>query len=118
MATHSSVLACRIPGTGEPGGLPFLGLHRDGHDCSDLAAAAAVSETQQMREQRGLKNFVYSLGLYSETVRVSMLAWPFISCVALRKTSQNWTSLSLSFLMFKIGTISIHTCDMQGSTEK
>ena len=32
MATHSSVLACRIPGTGEPGGLPSLGSHRVGHD--------------------------------------------------------------------------------------
>ena len=42
IATHSSVLAWRIPGTGEPGGLPSMGLHRVGHDCSDLAAAAAV----------------------------------------------------------------------------
>ena len=32
MATHSSVLALRIPGTGEPGGLPSMGLHRVGHD--------------------------------------------------------------------------------------
>ena len=32
MATHSSVLAWRIPGTGEPGGLPSMGSHRDGHD--------------------------------------------------------------------------------------
>ena len=40
-ATHSSVLAWRIPGTGEPGGLPSMGLHRAGHDRSDLAAAAA-----------------------------------------------------------------------------
>ena len=32
MATHSSVLAWRIPGMGEPGGLPSLGLHRVGHD--------------------------------------------------------------------------------------
>ena len=32
MATHSSVLALRIPGTGEPGGLPSMGSHRDGHD--------------------------------------------------------------------------------------
>ena len=40
MATHSSVLAWRIPGTGEPGGLPSLGLHRVRHDWSDLAAAA------------------------------------------------------------------------------
>ena len=41
MATHSSVLAWRIPGTGEPGGLPSMGSHRVGHDWSDLAAAAA-----------------------------------------------------------------------------
>ena len=32
MATHSSVLAWRIPGAGEPGGLPSMGLHRVGHD--------------------------------------------------------------------------------------
>ena len=32
MATHSSVLACRIPGMGEPGGLPSMGLHRVGHN--------------------------------------------------------------------------------------
>ena len=38
MATHSSVLAWRIPGTGEPGGLPSMGSHRLGHD---LAAATA-----------------------------------------------------------------------------
>ena len=38
MATHSSVLAWRIPGTGEPGELPSMGLHRVGHDWSDLAA--------------------------------------------------------------------------------
>ena len=42
MATHSSVLAWRIPGTGEPGGLPSVGLHRVGHDWSDLAVAVAV----------------------------------------------------------------------------
>ena len=40
MATHSSVLAWRIPGMGEPGGLPSMGSHRVGHDWSDLAAAA------------------------------------------------------------------------------
>ena len=41
MATRSSVLAWRIPGTGEPGGLPSMGSHRVGHDWSDLAAVAA-----------------------------------------------------------------------------
>ena len=40
MATHSTVLAWRIPGTGEPGGLPSMGSHRVRHDWSDLAAAA------------------------------------------------------------------------------
>ena len=41
MATRSSVLAWRIPGMGEPGGLSSMGSYRVGHDCSDLAAAAA-----------------------------------------------------------------------------
>ena len=40
MATHSSILAWRIPGTVVPGGLPSMGSHRAGHDRSDLAAAA------------------------------------------------------------------------------
>ena len=39
MATHSSVLAWRIPGTAGPGGLPSMGSHRVGHDWSDLTAA-------------------------------------------------------------------------------
>ena len=42
MATHSSVLAWRIPGTGEPGGLTSMGSHRVGHDWSDLALALAL----------------------------------------------------------------------------
>ena len=42
MASHSSALAWRIPGTGEPGGLPSMGSHRVGHDWSDAAAAAAA----------------------------------------------------------------------------
>ena len=41
MATHSSVLAWRIPGTAEPGGLPSMGSHRVRQDRSDLVAAAA-----------------------------------------------------------------------------
>ena len=42
MATHSSVLAWRILGMGEPGGLPSMGSHRVRHDWSNLAAAAAA----------------------------------------------------------------------------
>ena len=43
MATLSSVLTWRIPGTGEPGGLLSLGLHRVRHDSHDWAAAAAMN---------------------------------------------------------------------------
>ena len=42
MATHSSLLAWRIPGTGEPGGLPSMRSHRGGHDWSNLAAIASL----------------------------------------------------------------------------
>ena len=58
MATHSSVLAWRIPGMREPGGLLSMGSHRVGHDCSDLAAAteaAAVPLKPYIQESpRGL----------------------------------------------------------------
>ena len=43
MATHSNILAWRLPGTEKPGGLPSMGSYRVGHDWSDLAAAAAAS---------------------------------------------------------------------------
>ena len=50
MATHSSVLAWRIPGTARPGGLPSMGSHRVGRNWSDLAAAAACT-IQHMLDQ-------------------------------------------------------------------
>jgi len=49
MATHSSVLAWRLPGTREPGGLLSMGSHRVGHDWSDLAAAAATGRKFSVR---------------------------------------------------------------------
>ena len=54
VAAHSSVLAWRIPGTAEPGGLPSVGSHRVGHDRSDLAAAAAAAEVVYFAEPPGL----------------------------------------------------------------
>ena len=48
MVTHSSVLAWRIPGTGEPGVLPSMGSHRVGHNWSNLAAAAAFKYKWQI----------------------------------------------------------------------
>ena len=52
MATHSSVLAWRIPGTGEPGGLQFMGLHRVGHDWSDLAAYIYIYIERERERER------------------------------------------------------------------
>ena len=52
LATHSSILAWRIPGTVEPGRLPSMGLHRVGHDWSDLAAAAtAATEAEDIKKR-------------------------------------------------------------------
>ena len=66
MATHSSVLAWRIPGTAEPGGLPS---HRVGHDYSDLAAAPAVAlsrlpemlSNSEIQEQKNNEMCILSL---------------------------------------------------------
>ena len=58
MATHSSVLAWRIPGTGEPGGFLSIRPHRVGHDWSGLAAAAAAAgtfESQKLYQYLSLK---------------------------------------------------------------
>ena len=52
MATHSSVLAWRIPGTAEPGGLPSMGSHRVGHDWSDLAAVAVADRKHKEKNQQ------------------------------------------------------------------
>ena len=74
MATHSSVLAWRIPVTGEPGGLPSMGLHRVGHYWSNLAAAAAAaaakliynaemldSDVQESDSDTFVDNFLYAV---------------------------------------------------------
>ena len=63
MATHSSVLAWRIPGTGEPGGLPSMGSHRVGHNWSDLAAAAAydiLHISKFFRDKKGYRGNLIS----------------------------------------------------------
>ena len=57
MATHSSVLAWKIPGMGKPGGLPSMGSHRVGHDWSDLAVAAAAAATAAAALVYKVQNF-------------------------------------------------------------
>jgi len=78
MATHSSVLAWRIPGTGEPGGLPSMGSHRVGHDWNDLAAAAYSDIL--------ITNFSYNFEYY-------------IYCIMLL-----YKLLYNSYISFKLGT--------------
>ena len=55
MATHSSVLTWRIPGTGDPGGLPSMGSHRVRHDWNDIAAAASVKEPGGLQSMGSLR---------------------------------------------------------------
>ena len=61
MAIHSSVLAWRIPGMGEPGGLPSMGLHRVGHNWSNLAAAG-VSDSKESAYNVGDLGLIPGLG--------------------------------------------------------
>ena len=51
MATHSSILTWRTPGTAEPDGLPSMGSHRVGHDRSDLAAVTTTVKKQNKTKQ-------------------------------------------------------------------
>ena len=82
MATHSSVLAWRIPGMGVPGGLPPMGSRRVGHDWSDLAAAAAAA---------GVLNKLFKRYQYIHSV-------PFVSNVS------KWWRVSPSIMMSNFGT--------------
>ena len=67
LATHSSVLAWRIPEMGEPGGLPPVGSHRVRHDWSDLAAAAAALKTFHRKSESGTD----SVGKIYQCLRIS-----------------------------------------------
>ena len=74
MAAHSSILAWRIPGRGEPGGLPPMGLHRVRHDWSDLAAAAAIDKLRRGDISKRVKTiFWFSLSLQKHCNIASLL---------------------------------------------
>ena len=72
MATHSSVLAWRIPGMGEPSGLLSMGLHRVRHDWSDLAAAVAATHISELILLKLYNNFCIS-NLYTMPSVVSIM---------------------------------------------
>ena len=71
MATHSSVLAWRIPGTEEPSGLPSMGSHRVGHDWSDLAAAAAA---------RTMRSDLPLIGLWRQLLHATLQQRSAVPC--------------------------------------
>ena len=85
MATHSSVLAWRIPGTGEPVGLPSMGSHRVGHDWSDLAAVAAAGllflRNSLAAVPRAPSLFFFKLFMYIWLHWVLVVANGFIGCL-------------------------------------
>ena len=72
MATHSSVLAWRIPGTGEPDGLPSMGSHRVRHDWSDLAAAAAAAWCHEKKFFFSLRKCAFACWLHH-----FLTTWPW-----------------------------------------
>ena len=82
MATHPSVLAWRIPGTGEPGGLPSMGSHRVGHDWSNLAAAAANLWWEQNSEHR---LFAVSKADTLENMQLLTRMFPLTFCMIRQK---------------------------------
>ena len=71
MATHSSVLAWRIPGTGEPGGLLSVGSHRVGHGWSDFLAAAVAAAV--LEKNIMILFSINSFGLHYRYVFISAL---------------------------------------------
>ena len=84
MATHSSVVARRIPGTAEPGGLPSMGSHRVGHDWNDLAAAAAAAADS------------VDMSKLWETVKHRRAWHAAVHGVAMNRTQiSNWTTITL-----------------------
>ena len=95
MATHSSVLVWRIPGIGEPGGLPSMGLHRVGHDWSDLAAAAAAAVNRLSNCNAFIQ---YSLKLYS-AIKKKLNAYICKTIAGSQKYAFKWKMLKLAVVV-------------------
>ena len=102
MATHSSVLAWRIPGTVEPDGLPSMGSHRVGHDWSDLEVAAAAV-LLCLKFCFALYWYCYSkfLWLSIDWYHFSRNFWPsewlcFRFCLGFLQTASSWVTKNQS----------------------
>jgi len=104
---NSSVLAWRIPGTGEPGGLPSMGSHRVGHDWSNLAAAAAAALPNP------LPCFTFSIAFATFQYTVGFNYSFCLSSIfhELKNSKVSWAGTLEPFLWpcFKLVVINIHT---------
>ena len=121
MATHSSVLAWRIPGTGEPGGLPSMGSCRVAYDWSDLAAAATAQQQyiraslvaqmvknppamQETQDQSWGQEDPLEKGMATHS---SILAWRFpwteepgrLQSMGLRRVRHDWVANTLQHIL-------------------
>ena len=85
MATHSSVLAWRIPGMGEPGGRTSMGSHRVGHNRSNLAAAAVY-----------VCVYIYMKQIYEKIWKINVIDWKVTS-----RLEERGTPLGLLFSSLK-----------------
>ena len=98
MATHSSVLAWRIPGTGEPGGLPSMGLHRVRHNWSDLAAVLNYVKDIDTETHIFLQSF-NGFFILSNEMTLFALWVPFDVALSFSKSFLGWFGI-LSFYHF------------------
>ena len=87
MATHSSVLALRIPGMGEPGGLPSMGSHRVGHDWGDLAADIFLELFCFSYDPMDVGNLISGSSAFS---KFSLNIWKFLIHVLLKPSLENF----------------------------
>ena len=101
MATHSSVLAQRIPGTGEPGGLPSMGSHRVGHDWSDLAA-----------HKRDVKmSFSHQLKIRLEKVLILIMFQPWIPNGNYYSKRIIWGHMKETVWLSELSSLSMTMCE-------
>ena len=97
MATHSSVLAWRIPGMVEPGGLPYMGSHRFRHDWSDLAA-----EEEEKEKKKGYEKIFEEIivenypNMEKEIVNQVQEAWRVPYRINLRRNTPRYILIKLT----------------------
>ena len=80
MATHSSVLAWRIPGMGEPGGLPSMGLPRVGHDWSDWASKQAIIQSFEHLRVKTVVSWRLGVFLLKSVTQKFYLSFQLVAC--------------------------------------